>query len=88
MEADDLVQRKGTANDRRRVTLHLTAKGRARIKPALAAAVKHETELLSQFTDEQRATIKYALDLLIDSRNDGGDTSWRVSRTRNTTASK
>jgi 3-hydroxy-9,10-secoandrosta-1,3,5(10)-triene-9,17-dione monooxygenase reductase component len=88
MEADDLVQRKGTANDRRRVILHLTAKGRARIKPALAAAVKHETELLSQFTDEQRATIKYALDLLIDSRNDGGDTSWRVSRTRNTTASK
>eukprot|EP01035_Chromulina_nebulosa_P045681 gene45681-biopygen31574 len=73
MEDDDLVKRQGTADDRRRVTLHLTAKGRARIKPALAAAMKHETELMSQFSEDQRATIKYALDLLIDTRVGGSE---------------
>jgi flavin reductase (DIM6/NTAB) family NADH-FMN oxidoreductase RutF/DNA-binding MarR family transcriptional regulator len=71
MEADDLVKRKGASDDRRRVTLHLTAKGRARVKPVLAAAMMHEAELLKRFTDDQRATIKYALDLLIDSRIGG-----------------
>lgn len=68
MEADGLVQRQSTANDRRRVTIHLTAKGRALVTPALRAAREHEADLLKRFSDEERATIKYALDLLIDSR--------------------
>jgi 3-hydroxy-9,10-secoandrosta-1,3,5(10)-triene-9,17-dione monooxygenase reductase component len=68
MERDDLVKRKSTPDDRRRVTLHLTAKGRARVKPVQAAAMEHEADLLRKFSDDQRATIKYALDLLIDGR--------------------
>ncbi|MDB5519818.1 MAG: MarR family transcriptional regulator [Tardiphaga sp.] len=68
MERDELLNRRGTSDDRRRVTLHLTAKGRARVKPAQRAAEAHEAELMSQFTEEQRATIKSALDLLINSR--------------------
>jgi 3-hydroxy-9,10-secoandrosta-1,3,5(10)-triene-9,17-dione monooxygenase reductase component len=68
MERDELLNRRGTSDDRRRVTIHLTAKGRARVKPAQLAAKAHEAELMSQFTDEQRATIKSALDLLINSR--------------------
>jgi DNA-binding MarR family transcriptional regulator len=68
MERDELLNRRGTSDDRRRVTIHLTAKGRARVKPAQRAAKAHEAELMSQFTDEQRATIKSALDLLIYSR--------------------
>jgi DNA-binding MarR family transcriptional regulator len=70
MERDDLVKRKGTTNDRRRVTIHLTAKGRARAKPALIAAKAHEDRLLKQFSRDERATIKHALDLLIDSRGE------------------
>jgi len=65
MERDGLLQRRATAGDRRRVTLHLTAKGRARAAPVLIAAKAHETDLLAQFTDAERATIKHALDLLI-----------------------
>jgi flavin reductase (DIM6/NTAB) family NADH-FMN oxidoreductase RutF/DNA-binding MarR family transcriptional regulator len=71
MERDGLLQRKSAAGDRRRVTLHLTARGRARVKPAQAAAMQHEAELLKQFSDDERATIKYALDLLIDGRMTG-----------------
>ena len=67
MERDELLKRQSTSNDRRRVTLHLTAKGRARVEPVQAAALAHEAELLKQFSDSERATIKHALDLLIDS---------------------
>jgi 3-hydroxy-9,10-secoandrosta-1,3,5(10)-triene-9,17-dione monooxygenase reductase component len=66
MQRDGLLQRRATADDRRRVTLHLTAKGRTRVAPVLLAAKAHEADLLTQFSDEERATIKYALDLLID----------------------
>jgi 3-hydroxy-9,10-secoandrosta-1,3,5(10)-triene-9,17-dione monooxygenase reductase component len=65
MERDGLLKRRGTAKDRRRVTLHLTAKGRTRVKPVQRAASRHEAELLSQFTDDEKLTIKSALDLLI-----------------------
>jgi DNA-binding MarR family transcriptional regulator len=68
MEREELLTRRGTPDDRRRVTIHLTAKGRARVKPVQRAAMAHEAELLKQFSDEQRATIKSALDLLINSR--------------------
>ena len=69
MESDGLVERRGTDKDRRRTSIHLTTKGRALVKPVLRAAKAHETELLKRFTDEERAIIKYALDLLIDSQN-------------------
>jgi 3-hydroxy-9,10-secoandrosta-1,3,5(10)-triene-9,17-dione monooxygenase reductase component len=68
MVRDGLVERRGTTEDRRRVTLHLTASGRARVRPVQRAARAHEAELLAQFTDAQRSTIKSALDLLINSR--------------------
>lgn len=68
MERDALVQRQSTSDDRRRVTIHLTAKGRARVRPVQRAAMAHEAELMKQFTEHQRATIKDALDLLINSR--------------------
>jgi DNA-binding MarR family transcriptional regulator len=69
MERDDLLKRGNSSDDRRRVTITLTAKGRARVRPVQRAARAHEAELLRQFTDEQRATIKSALDLLINSRS-------------------
>jgi DNA-binding MarR family transcriptional regulator len=74
MERDQLLNRRNTTADRRRVTIHLTAKGRARARPVQQAAQAHEAELLKQFTAEQRATIKSALDLLINSRAAGAAT--------------
>jgi 3-hydroxy-9,10-secoandrosta-1,3,5(10)-triene-9,17-dione monooxygenase reductase component len=71
MERGGLLKRRSTAGDRRRVTLHLTAKGRTRVTPVLVAAKAHEAEVLSRFTDEERASIKYALDLLIDRARTG-----------------
>lgn len=71
MERDGLLKRRSTSDDRRRVTLHLTAQGRARAKPVQLAAKAHEAEVLSQFTDAERASIKYALDLLIDRARTG-----------------
>jgi len=66
MEDEGLVERRGTAEDRRRTPIHLTPKGRALVKPVLRAAKTHEAELLQRFSDDERAIIKYALDLLID----------------------
>lgn len=66
MERDGLLKRGGASDDRRRVTLHLTAKGRARVEPAQRAALAHEATLLKRFTDAERATIKHALELLIE----------------------
>jgi DNA-binding MarR family transcriptional regulator len=68
MERDGLLKRRSAAGDRRRVTIHLAAKGRTRVKPVQRAATKHEAELLKQFTAEEQLTIKSALDLLINSR--------------------
>lgn len=70
MEAEGLVERRGTAADRRRTPIHLTAKGRKLVKPVVRAAKAHEADVLKRFSDEERATIKYALDLLIGERAD------------------
>lgn len=72
MEAEGLVERRGTAADRRRTPIHLTAKGRKLVKPVVRAAKAHEADVLKRFSDEERATIKYALDLLIGERGETG----------------
>lgn len=70
MEAEGLVEQRDNAADHRRTPVHLTAKGRKLVKPVLRAAQAHETDLLKRFSDEERATIKYALDLLIGERGE------------------
>ncbi len=65
MEADGLVRRKATAEDRRRVLIHITPRGRARVKPALAAALAHQRQRLAPFDEAERALILRALHLLI-----------------------
>jgi DNA-binding MarR family transcriptional regulator len=72
MERDGLLKRQGAADDRRRVTILMTAKGRTRVKPVQRAASKHEAQLLQQFTSDERLTIKSALDLLINNRANSG----------------
>jgi 3-hydroxy-9,10-secoandrosta-1,3,5(10)-triene-9,17-dione monooxygenase reductase component len=65
MEAHGLVLRRPDARDRRRVLIHPTPEGRARVAPVLEAAKAHESGILAPFTDDERALIKHALDLLI-----------------------
>jgi DNA-binding MarR family transcriptional regulator len=65
MERGGLVGRNPDPNDRRRVLIRLTAAGRARTAPVLAAAKEHEAQVLKPFSREERAVIKRALDLLI-----------------------
>ncbi len=65
MEAEGLVRRKATAEDRRRVLIHITPKGRARVKPVLAAAQAHQRARLAPFDEAERAVILRALHLLI-----------------------
>lgn len=66
MEADALVERRPDPADRRRLLVHLTEGGCARIAPVLVAAREHEAHMLAPFSDEERALIEHALDLLID----------------------
>jgi len=66
MERDGLVRRRVAPGDRRRVSVHLTAAGRARVRPVLAAAKAHEADLLTAFSGAERDTIKAALHLLIE----------------------
>lgn len=65
LESQKLVERRPDGRDRRRVLIHPTAEGRAKVAPVLQAAKTHEAAILSPFTGDERALIKHALDLLI-----------------------
>ena len=65
MAAQALVERRADPRDRRRALIHLTARGRAAVRPVLAAARAHEGAVLAPFSEAERAVIKQALDLLI-----------------------
>lgn len=66
LEADGLVQRRTHEADRRRALVHLTDLGRTRVAPVLEAALAHERSVLECLTEDERATLKHALDLLIE----------------------
>lgn len=66
MGRNGLVHRRHAPGDRRRVSVHLTEAGRARLRPALHAALSHEARLLDAFSAEERGRIKAALRLVID----------------------
>jgi 3-hydroxy-9,10-secoandrosta-1,3,5(10)-triene-9,17-dione monooxygenase reductase component len=65
LQADGLVMREAVAGDKRRVRARLTPAGRARIKPAIAAARAHQARVLAPLTDAERALITRALDLIV-----------------------
>jgi flavin reductase (DIM6/NTAB) family NADH-FMN oxidoreductase RutF/DNA-binding MarR family transcriptional regulator len=79
MEQDGLIERRADPADRRRALVHLTNQGRARVAPALVAAKEHEAAILAPFTEEERTSIKHALDLLIERH--GVAASSQVQRT-------
>jgi flavin reductase (DIM6/NTAB) family NADH-FMN oxidoreductase RutF/DNA-binding MarR family transcriptional regulator len=68
LSREGLIERRPDASDRRRALIHLTPAGRAKVDPVVSAAKTHEAALLAPLTDEERAIIKHALDLLIERR--------------------
>jgi 3-hydroxy-9,10-secoandrosta-1,3,5(10)-triene-9,17-dione monooxygenase reductase component len=64
LQAQGLILREAVDGDRRRVRARLTPAGRARVKPAIAAARAHQARVLAPLSDAERALITRALDLI------------------------
>lgn len=65
LQAEGLILRESVEGDRRRVRARLTPKGRARVKPAIAAAQAHQARVLAPLSEAERALITHALDLIV-----------------------
>jgi len=64
MERDGLVTRNDDPEDRRRVVIRTTARGRDTVAPLLEAARRHEAAVLERFSPRERAALKMLLRLL------------------------
>jgi DNA-binding MarR family transcriptional regulator len=60
----EMVRRETAAEDRRRVTLHITPRGRRSLESVRVPAVQALSQRLSTLTEEERATIARAMELL------------------------
>jgi len=65
MDAKGLVKRKPGLDDRRKVTVHLTAKGKTLAKVLVEKARKHEQSVLDLLDDTDAAVLKPALQTLL-----------------------
>jgi DNA-binding MarR family transcriptional regulator len=66
MEISGLVQRRKSSRDRRRVQVFITDDGRQRVSAALKDAIKHEAEVLSDYTRKEAADLKTILRNLLE----------------------
>ena len=58
---ENLVERRFDQKDRRRVSVHITGKGRQLIKPLIKKAIIHEDEVLSTLSVKDRKILKSIL---------------------------
>lgn len=73
MDAKGLVERRAGQDDRRKVTVHLTPKGRALAEELVGEARAHEEILLAVLQDTDAARLKPALQALLTTlRTNGG----------------
>lgn len=73
LEADGLVERRPDAEDRRRVLVFITPKGRTLIDGLLIEAKRHEAAVLAGYTPAEEAALKQVLRTLIDRCEAGGE---------------
>mgnify|MGYP003627334890 FL=1 len=66
MVRSGLVTRRRGAPDRRQVRVYITPEGRRRVENALAAAKRHEAEVLSEYSREEADRLKSMLRTLIE----------------------
>jgi len=70
MERDGLIAREIDPDDRRRVRLVISARGRRLAKKLITAARTHEAEVLSIFSDSERQSLQRSLEQLITHSGD------------------
>lgn len=66
LETDGIVRRAADSEDRRRVLIHITDKGRSLVARLLQDAKDHESMILQGYSDAEIALLKQALRTLID----------------------
>lgn len=65
LESDGIVRRAADSEDRRRVLVYITDKGRSLVSRLLQDAKNHESAILQGYTDQEIALLKQALRTLI-----------------------
>ncbi len=74
MVAEGLVERREVPGDRRKVEVRITAEGRHRVAPLLAAAREHERAILAVCTGAGGRVLKETLATLLRALAGGGST--------------
>jgi DNA-binding MarR family transcriptional regulator len=67
MTAENLVVRRAAPDDRRKTLVFITPAGRARVRPLLLAAKRHEADVLKAYSAREIALLKNVLRRLIES---------------------
>lgn len=61
MEGEGLIERRASADDRRKVRVHITEAGRALVAELQAEAKRHEADVLTGYGPEEKALLKKVL---------------------------
>ncbi|MDQ1429637.1 MAG: hypothetical protein QOF40_239 [Actinomycetota bacterium] len=78
--AKRLVQRRGSATNRREVTITLTAKGRRLVDAVTARRRVEIAEIVARVPTTERATMVHALHALGEAAGEPDDASWFTGR--------
>jgi len=70
VEADGLVTRRQSAEDKRQTIVSITEKGRANVESFRCAHKKHAEELFAPLTEEEKLALASALRKIIDARKE------------------
>ncbi|PHR55810.1 MAG: hypothetical protein COA43_14925 [Robiginitomaculum sp.] len=70
LEADGLLKKTLTKNDRRNLSLVVTKKGRKLLEPLIEKSMQHEDQILSVLSDDDRKRFRETLTILIKSQQE------------------
>lgn len=70
LEADGLLKKTLTKNDRRNLSLVVTQKGRKLLEPLIEKSMQHEDQILSVLSEDDRKRFRETLTILIKSQQE------------------